>query len=284
MAYPFKKYNYKVEIDGITEASFSEVSGFDASIDVIEYRTGDEGVNWSRKMNGLTKFGNVTLKWGMTSSMSFYDWVTSISQGTSLGEDHNKNVTITLFDDFGIEYYGPINGHDLSALMTVLENVKGINHPVLIHVETKKGKGYAEAEAKPDKFHEATDTMLGLFRKTPVYPAKIELARQQLLKKMTAAKNFGNLVGIWFKAQEIGVDHDWRQDIFEALQNYALYPHMTVFDNVAFAMRIVGASEKEIAKRIYEIYIVGPVEKLDRQKLTKYGEVIDVTRKEIFGF
>ena len=49
MAYPFKKYNYKVEIDGITEASFSEVSGFDASIDVIEYRTGDEGVNWSRK-------------------------------------------------------------------------------------------------------------------------------------------------------------------------------------------------------------------------------------------
>ena len=36
MAYPFKKYNYKVEIDGITEASFSEVSGFDASIDVIE--------------------------------------------------------------------------------------------------------------------------------------------------------------------------------------------------------------------------------------------------------
>ena len=101
MAYPFKKYNYKVEIDGITEASFSEVSGFDASVDVIEYRTGDEGVNWSRKMNGLTKFGNVTLKWGMTSSLSFYDWVTSISQGTSLGEDHNKNVTITLFDDDG---------------------------------------------------------------------------------------------------------------------------------------------------------------------------------------
>ena len=55
MAYPFKKYNYKVEIDGITEASFSEVSGFDASIDVIEYRTGDEGVNWSRKMSGRNR-------------------------------------------------------------------------------------------------------------------------------------------------------------------------------------------------------------------------------------
>ena len=124
---------------------------------------------------------------------------------------------------------------------------------------------------QPDKFHEATDTMLGLFRKTPVYPAKIELARQQLLKKMTAAKNFGNLVGIWFKAQEIGVDHDWRQDIFEALQKRNVQQLRTF-------------AEKEIAKRIYEIYIVGPVEKLDRQKLTKYGEVIDVTRKEIFGF
>ena len=112
MAYPFKKYNYKVEIDGITEASFSEVSGFDASVDVIEYRTGDEGVNWSRKMNGLTKFGNVTLKWGMTSSLSFYDWVTSISQGTSLGEDHNKNVTITLFDDDGYVIAAVVVGED----------------------------------------------------------------------------------------------------------------------------------------------------------------------------
>ena len=44
MAYPFKKYNYKVEIDGITEASFSEVSGFDASVDVIEYRTDRKSV------------------------------------------------------------------------------------------------------------------------------------------------------------------------------------------------------------------------------------------------
>ena len=58
-----------------------------------------------------------------------------------------------LFEEFGFKYYGPINGHDLPALMAVLENVKGINHPVLIHVETKKGKGYAPAEKNPDLFH-----------------------------------------------------------------------------------------------------------------------------------
>lgn len=99
--YPFKKYNYKVEIDGITAASFSEVSGFDASIDVIEYREGDEGVNYARKMSGLTKFGNVTLKWGMSSSMDFYDWVMGITKGETLGENRNKDVTISLFDDDG---------------------------------------------------------------------------------------------------------------------------------------------------------------------------------------
>ncbi|MGN0342454.1 MAG: phage tail protein [Roseburia sp.] len=97
--YPFKKYNYKVEINGINEASFSEVSGFDASIDVIEYRAGDEGVNYSRKLNGLTKFGNVTLKWGMTSSVSFYEWVMDVSSGKVLDEARNKDVTISLVDD-----------------------------------------------------------------------------------------------------------------------------------------------------------------------------------------
>ncbi|MBQ2775987.1 MAG: 1-deoxy-D-xylulose-5-phosphate synthase, partial [Peptococcaceae bacterium] len=58
-----------------------------------------------------------------------------------------------LFEEFGFKYYGPVNGHDLSALMTVLENVKGMDRPVLIHIETKKGKGYAPAEKNPDLFH-----------------------------------------------------------------------------------------------------------------------------------
>ena len=58
-----------------------------------------------------------------------------------------------LFEEFGFKYYGPVNGHDLSALITVLENVKGMNCPVLIHIETKKGKGYAPAEKNPDLFH-----------------------------------------------------------------------------------------------------------------------------------
>ena len=76
------------------------------------------------------------------------------SRGAFLRQAYNYLlVPGVLFEEFGFKYYGPVNGHDLSALMTVLENVKGMDRPVLIHIETKKGKGYAPAEKNPDLFH-----------------------------------------------------------------------------------------------------------------------------------
>ena len=60
----------------------------------------------------------------------------------------------TLFEELGFYYIGPIDGHDLNALVPILENAKLIeDRPVLIHVVTKKGKGYAPAENSDDKFH-----------------------------------------------------------------------------------------------------------------------------------
>src|SRR4051794_11413855 len=60
----------------------------------------------------------------------------------------------TLFDEMGFYYVGPIDGHNLDHLIPVLENVRDMkNGPVLIHVVTKKGKGYAPAEASVDKYH-----------------------------------------------------------------------------------------------------------------------------------
>ncbi|MCL2399880.1 MAG: phage tail protein [Defluviitaleaceae bacterium] len=98
--YPLKKYNYRVQLDNVDVAGFSEVSGFDASIDVIEYREGTERINSPRKMPGLTKYGNVTLKWGMTSSMSFFEWVQGISNGEKLeAEDRCEDIVIYLQDD-----------------------------------------------------------------------------------------------------------------------------------------------------------------------------------------
>ncbi len=57
------------------------------------------------------------------------------------------------FEDMGLYYLGPIDGHDLPMLMRTLRTAKELNRPVLVHVETVKGQGYAPAMQNPDKFH-----------------------------------------------------------------------------------------------------------------------------------
>lgn len=59
----------------------------------------------------------------------------------------------TLFEALGFEYIGPIHGHDLPQMIEIFENVRSLEGPVLIHVMTKKGKGYPPAEETPDQFH-----------------------------------------------------------------------------------------------------------------------------------
>jgi 1-deoxy-D-xylulose-5-phosphate synthase len=58
-----------------------------------------------------------------------------------------------IFEDLGLRYYGPIDGHDIPLLIRTFEFLKTQNEPVILHILTKKGKGYAPALAKPDKFH-----------------------------------------------------------------------------------------------------------------------------------
>ena len=59
----------------------------------------------------------------------------------------------TLFEEMGFRYFGPVNGNDINDMIEALENVKDIKGPVMLHVVTKKGKGYKPAEEKPTKFH-----------------------------------------------------------------------------------------------------------------------------------
>lgn len=72
---------------------------------------------------------------------------------------HSKNTIKSMlvggmfFEDLGITYIGPIDGHNVSLIQTALENASRVNKPVLIHVVTKKGKGYSFAEENPGKFH-----------------------------------------------------------------------------------------------------------------------------------
>jgi len=83
----------------------------------------------------------------------------------------------TLFDDFGVRYIGPVPGHDLAAITGVLERVSEIQGPVLLHVETKKGKGFQPAELDATGYHgisssfgrkKKRETFTGAFSRTMV--------------------------------------------------------------------------------------------------------------------
>jgi 1-deoxy-D-xylulose-5-phosphate synthase len=70
-------------------------------------------------------------------------------------EEHAKGMVApgTLFEEFGFNYIGPIDGHDLDALVPTLQNLRGVRGPQLLHVVTRKGHGYARAEADPILYH-----------------------------------------------------------------------------------------------------------------------------------
>ena len=92
---PFKAFNFLVEIEGITQAAFSEASGLESETAVIEYRVGGEKVNWVRKLPGLTKFGNIVLRRGVTQDAELWNWRKSIVEGNV----DRRNGTIVLLDD-----------------------------------------------------------------------------------------------------------------------------------------------------------------------------------------
>ena len=70
-------------------------------------------------------------------------------------EEHVKGMVTpsTLFEEFGFNYIGPIDGHDLDTLISTLNNIKHLQGPQFLHVVTQKGHGYAPAENEPGKFH-----------------------------------------------------------------------------------------------------------------------------------
>lgn len=111
-------------------------------------------------------------------------------------EEGVKNLLVpsVIFEELGLRYYGPIDGHDISLLIKTFEFLKDQDDPVLLHILTKKGKGYEPAIAKPDKFHGlgkfAADTGETAAATTPTY--------SELLGKMLAkfAESNKNIVAI----------------------------------------------------------------------------------------
>ncbi len=85
-------------------------------------------------------------------------------------EEHMKGMVIpgTLFEEFGFNYIGPIDGHDLDVLLDTLANIKQLDGPQFLHVVTRKGKGYTPAETNPCQYHGVSrfDPAVGMIEKT----------------------------------------------------------------------------------------------------------------------
>ncbi|MBF0610802.1 MAG: 1-deoxy-D-xylulose-5-phosphate synthase [Magnetococcales bacterium] len=78
-----------------------------------------------------------------------------LKEAARKAEEHMKGFLTpgTLFEELGFTYFGPIDGHDFGQLLPTLNNIKELNGPILLHVVTKKGKGFPPAEANPCTYH-----------------------------------------------------------------------------------------------------------------------------------
>ena len=89
---PYRGYNFLLEIDNVARGGFSEVGGLTAEGDSVDYREGSDIQPNVRKLIGMRKYANLTLKRGYTQDKSLWQWYTNVMNGV----DDRRNVTITL--------------------------------------------------------------------------------------------------------------------------------------------------------------------------------------------
>jgi len=97
---PLTNFRFRLEIDGLAVAGFSEVSIGEATTDAIDYREGTDPLH-VRKLAGLTRFGNITLKRGMTNSLDLYNWHEQVVTGQI--QSARKHVAIVVADETGAD-------------------------------------------------------------------------------------------------------------------------------------------------------------------------------------
>ncbi len=99
-------------------------------------------------------------------------------------EEHLKGMVLpsTLFEELGFTYHGPIDGHDLKELVPMLRNLRGRTGPQFLHIDTRKGKGYAPAEADPIKWHG---------------PGPFDPASGTIFKEASSGPGYSQVFGAW---------------------------------------------------------------------------------------
>ena len=120
----------------------------------------DNDMSISKNVGAMNKYLTKLISGKMYSTMknkslSFLEKMPRMHEFAKRSEEHLKGMVLpsTLFEELGLEYYGPIDGHDLPTLIKTLKNLKAQNKPRLLHLITKKGYGLDRAENDPCKFH-----------------------------------------------------------------------------------------------------------------------------------
>ena len=123
--------------------------------------------------------------------------VPPIKQLAKRAEEHMKGMVLPgmLFEEFGFNYIGPVDGHDINALLQTLSNIKRLKGPQFLHIVTQKGKGYELAEANPCLYHGVSrfDSVAGISEKSGGKPTYTQIFSDWLCD-MAAADT--RLVGI----------------------------------------------------------------------------------------
>lgn len=110
--------------------------------------------------------------------------VPPIKEFASRAEEHIKGMVVpgTIFEELGFNYFGPIDGHDVAGMVDTLSNMRKMSGPKILHVVTKKGKGYELAEQDPIKWHAVP---------------KFNHLEQKLPKAAPSSPNFSAIFGKW---------------------------------------------------------------------------------------
>ncbi len=95
---PYRNFRFRVEIDGIQTAAFAEATIPDSTTDPVEYREGTDATT-PRKLSAMTKYGNISLKKGLTDSLELYQWKKTVEQKGASGA--RKNISLILVDEEG---------------------------------------------------------------------------------------------------------------------------------------------------------------------------------------
>ena len=178
---------------GMSFEAMNHAGDTDANLLII---LNDNDMSISQNVGALSKYltrlisGKIysTMK---SKSLEFLERLPRVQKFAKRSEEHLKGMFLpgTLFEELGIEYFGPIDGHDIPVLIKALQNLQKIENPRILHIITKKGHGLEAAEQNPLKFHGISPPSSS----TDNFPSYSKVFGEWLCN---SAKNDGRIIGI----------------------------------------------------------------------------------------